>query len=72
MPTYQELNEYAVDQAFEAPIVFLGTTWATADGIVIVDYGGAPSRPCERSRSAARPPRGGSKDPLPSPGLERR
>lgn len=43
VPTYQELNEYAIDQAFEAPIVFLGTTWASTDGIEIVNYGGAPS-----------------------------
>ena len=43
IPTYQELNEYAVDQAWEAPIVFLGTTWATTDGIKVVNYGGAPS-----------------------------
>ncbi len=43
VPTYKELNEYAIDQAFEAPIVFLGTTWASTDGIKIVNYGGAPS-----------------------------
>ena len=43
VPTYKELNKYAVDQAFEAPIVFLGTTWSSTDGIKIVNYGGAPS-----------------------------
>jgi peptide/nickel transport system substrate-binding protein len=39
LPAYQELNEYAVDQAFEVPIVFTGGTWATGDGIVMLDDG---------------------------------
>ncbi|MDP3951681.1 ABC transporter substrate-binding protein [Microbacterium sp.] len=33
LPTYRELNEYGVEQAYEAPIAFLNTTWATTDGI---------------------------------------
>ncbi|MDF2993034.1 MAG: transporter substrate-binding protein [Microbacterium sp.] len=43
VPTYKELNEYAVDQAWEAPIVFVGGIVATADGIEVVNYGGAPT-----------------------------
>jgi peptide/nickel transport system substrate-binding protein len=43
VPTYKELNEYAIDQAWEAPIVFIGGKWATADGITVVNYGGAPT-----------------------------
>ncbi|WP_374975682.1 ABC transporter substrate-binding protein [Microbacterium trichothecenolyticum] len=39
LPAYQELNAYAVDQAFEAPIVFVGGTWAARDGIVVIDDG---------------------------------
>jgi len=39
LPSYQELNAYAVEQAFEAPIVFVGGTWASRDGIVMVDDG---------------------------------
>lgn len=35
LPTYRELNEYVVEQAYEAPIVFLNTTWATTDGITL-------------------------------------
>ncbi|WP_426738188.1 ABC transporter substrate-binding protein [Plantibacter sp. 2H11-2] len=42
-PFYKQLNEYVVDQAFEAPIVYVGTTWATTDGISMVAYGGAPA-----------------------------
>jgi len=42
IPTYQELNEYAVDQAWEAPILYIGGTWASAEGIKVVNYGGAP------------------------------
>jgi len=34
-PTYRELNKYGVEQAYEAPIVFLDTTWATTDDIVL-------------------------------------
>lgn len=41
--TYRELNAYAVEQAYEAPIVFVGATWATRDGIEYIGYGGAPS-----------------------------
>ena len=36
LPAYQELNEYVVDQAFTAPVVFTGTVWATSDGIQYV------------------------------------
>jgi len=36
LPAYQELNEYVVDQAFVAPVVFIGATWATGDGITYV------------------------------------
>lgn len=36
LPAYKELNEYVVDQAFVAPIVYIGTTWATGDGISYV------------------------------------
>jgi peptide/nickel transport system substrate-binding protein len=45
VPLYRELNEYAVEQAFEAPIVFTGTTWATTDGVAMLDDGssGIPS-----------------------------
>jgi peptide/nickel transport system substrate-binding protein len=43
LPAYKELNEYAVKQAFEAPIVFTGATWATGKGIVMLDDGKAPS-----------------------------
>lgn len=39
LPSYQALNKYAVEQAFEAPIVFTGTNWATSDGIVMLDDG---------------------------------
>ncbi|MGO4533537.1 ABC transporter substrate-binding protein [Leifsonia sp. 2MCAF36] len=42
VPAYKELNKYAVEQAWEAPIVFVGGTYATADGIKVVNYGGAP------------------------------
>lgn len=41
LPSYQELNEYAVEQAFEAPIVFVGGSWAGRDGIVVIDDGRA-------------------------------
>jgi peptide/nickel transport system substrate-binding protein len=36
VPLYQELNEYVVDQAFVAPLVYVGAVWATADGISYV------------------------------------
>ncbi|SDS82134.1 ABC transporter substrate-binding protein [Microterricola viridarii] len=36
LPAYKELNEYVVDQALVAPVVFSGTTWATGDGISYV------------------------------------
>ena len=39
LPAYRELNEYAVEQALQAPIVFTGTTWATTDGVVMLDDG---------------------------------
>jgi peptide/nickel transport system substrate-binding protein len=37
LPAYKELNEYAVKQAFEVPIVFTGVTWATSKGVVMAD-----------------------------------
>lgn len=39
LPSYRELNAYAVEQAFEAPIVFTGGLWATADGISLTTTG---------------------------------
>ncbi|WP_030437456.1 ABC transporter substrate-binding protein [Actinoplanes subtropicus] len=39
LPAYQELNAYAVKQAFEAPIVFTGSTWATSKGVAMLDDG---------------------------------
>lgn len=43
VPTYRELSKYAVDQAYEAPITFINTTWATADGITVVSGSGVPN-----------------------------
>ncbi|KQP56875.1 ABC transporter substrate-binding protein [Agreia sp. Leaf283] len=43
LPAYKELNEYGVDQAFEAPITFINSTWATADGISLIQIGGVPA-----------------------------
>jgi len=37
LPAYRGLNEYAVDQALVAPILYIGQTWATRDGIVMDD-----------------------------------
>jgi peptide/nickel transport system substrate-binding protein len=42
VPTYQELNEYAVEQAYEAPIMHINTTWATTDGIKNGAVAGVP------------------------------
>jgi peptide/nickel transport system substrate-binding protein len=42
LPAYRELNSYAVEQAFEVPIVYVATKWATTDGIEMAGYGGAP------------------------------
>ncbi|MBE1878289.1 ABC transporter substrate-binding protein [Myceligenerans pegani] len=39
LPAYRELNAYAVDQALQAPFVYTGTTWATADGVTMLDDG---------------------------------
>lgn len=36
LPAYQELNEYVVEEAFVAPIVYTGSIWATGDGISYV------------------------------------
>ena len=33
LPTYKKLNEYVVDQAFVVPVSYIGSTWATGDGI---------------------------------------
>jgi len=43
LPAYQELNEYAVDQAYEAPVSFINTTWATTDGISMQAIAGVPA-----------------------------
>lgn len=43
LPAYKELDEYGVEQAFEAPIVFIDSTWATADGISVISIGGVPA-----------------------------
>lgn len=43
LPTYRELNEYGIEQAYEAPIVFLNMTWATTDGIVLSGNTANPS-----------------------------
>lgn len=43
VPTYQELNEYGVDQAYVAPIMFINSTWATTDGIKNVAVAGVPA-----------------------------
>ncbi|NEE04558.1 ABC transporter substrate-binding protein [Phytoactinopolyspora halotolerans] len=42
IPTYREVNAYAVEQAFEVPIAFGGTTWAARDGITYSTVGGLP------------------------------
>jgi len=42
VPTYKKLNEYAVEQAYEAPVLFIGGNWVTSDGIKYIAYGGAP------------------------------
>jgi peptide/nickel transport system substrate-binding protein len=42
VPTYRELNEYGVDQAYVAPVLFINTTWATTDGIENVSVAGVP------------------------------
>ncbi|WP_404429889.1 ABC transporter substrate-binding protein [Microbacterium lacus] len=36
LPAYQELNEYVVDEAFIVPVIYVGSTWATGDGITYV------------------------------------
>jgi peptide/nickel transport system substrate-binding protein len=43
VPTYQELNEYGVDQAYLAPIMFINSTWATTDGIKNEAVAGVPA-----------------------------
>ena len=43
LPAYKKLNAYAVDEAYEAPIVYYGTSWATKRGVTMIGYGGAPS-----------------------------
>lgn len=43
LPTYVELNAYAVAQAYQAPIALIDTTWATADGIVVKAVSGVPT-----------------------------
>ncbi|MDF9277626.1 ABC transporter substrate-binding protein [Arthrobacter sp. EH-1B-1] len=39
IPTYQELNEYVVDQALVAPVVFPGANWVTEKGVEYVGKG---------------------------------
>lgn len=39
LPAYRELNEYAVEQALTVPIAFIGSTWASRDGVEMVDDG---------------------------------
>ncbi|WP_105567828.1 ABC transporter substrate-binding protein [Microbacterium halophytorum] len=41
-PAYQELNEYAVEEALTAPIAYLGSTWALRDGVTYSAVGGLP------------------------------
>ncbi|MCT9821361.1 ABC transporter substrate-binding protein [Microbacterium sp. W1N] len=36
VPAYQELNSYVVDEAFIAPVLYVGSTWATGDGITYI------------------------------------
>ncbi len=36
LPTYEEINEYVVDEAFVVPVVYIGATWATGDGITYI------------------------------------
>lgn len=36
LASYKELNEYVVDEAFIAPVLYVGTTWATGDGITYI------------------------------------
>jgi peptide/nickel transport system substrate-binding protein len=36
LPTYKELNELVVDEAYVAPIVYTGAEWASTDGITYV------------------------------------
>ncbi|WP_105567840.1 ABC transporter substrate-binding protein [Microbacterium halophytorum] len=42
VPTYQELNAYAMEQALVVPIAYTGTTWAAHDGITASTVGGLP------------------------------
>jgi len=37
LPAYKDLNKYGVDQALNAPVMFIGQNWATSDGIVMDD-----------------------------------
>jgi peptide/nickel transport system substrate-binding protein len=43
LSTYKELNEYGVEQAYEAPIVLIDTNWATTDGVTIDVVSGVPT-----------------------------
>lgn len=43
LPIYRKLNEYGVEQAFEVPLVFVNSNWATTDGISVISIGGVPS-----------------------------
>lgn len=42
LPAYRDLNAYAIEQAYVAPVAWSATKWATADGIGIEAYGGSP------------------------------
>ncbi|MDP3949787.1 ABC transporter substrate-binding protein [Microbacterium sp.] len=36
LPAYRGLNEYAIEQAYVAPVVWTSTKWATTDGIEVI------------------------------------
>jgi peptide/nickel transport system substrate-binding protein len=39
LPAYRELNEHAVDQALNVPIVNVSTNWVTSEGVEMLDDG---------------------------------
>jgi peptide/nickel transport system substrate-binding protein len=41
--TYRDLNEYAVEQGFVVPIVYIGTTWTIRDGVTVSPVAGLPT-----------------------------
>ncbi len=42
LPAYEELNRYGVEQAFEAPVAFLNTSWVGRDGVTPKSVAGVP------------------------------